>query len=82
MKKKKIQLQKQEVVTDIVCDSCGASCKTSEGVGHDGNKVYSFEHMRLEASWGYHSGKDMEKWTADLCEKCVDEKLGFICFNK
>jgi len=82
MEKKKIQLRKQEVVTDISCDCCGASCKVGEGTDYDGNQVYSFEYMELSASWGYYSGKDMESWKAHLCEKCVDERLGFISFDK
>jgi hypothetical protein len=38
--------------------------------------------MELSASWGYYSNKDMESWKAHLCEKCVDERLGFISFDK
>jgi hypothetical protein len=38
--------------------------------------------MELEAHWGYDSGKDCEKWTAHVCEKCVDEKFSFINFKK
>ena len=41
------------------------------------------KHLKkLETHWGYHSGKDMQKWTAQICEKCVDEKLSFINFKK
>lgn len=70
----KIEIQKKdvEVVTDIICDCCGQSCKTS----------VDYEYMTLEARWGYGTKKDMEKWTAHLCEKCVDEKLSFINFKK
>ena len=39
--------------------------------------------MKLEAHWGYYSeSKDTEKWTAQICEKCVDEKFSFIKFKK
>jgi hypothetical protein len=38
--------------------------------------------MELKANWGYFSDKDLECWTAHVCEKCVDEKLSFIKFEK
>lgn len=68
------ELQKKEttVVVDIICDCCGNSCNTSCG----------FEYMELKAFWGYDSKKDMEKWSAQVCEKCVDEKFSFIKFKK
>ena len=71
---KQTELQKKEttVVNDIICDSCGQSCKTDFG----------FEYMELKAFWGYASKNDMEKWSAQVCEKCVDEKLSFIKFKK
>ena len=62
----------QEVVIDIVCDVCGQSCASPFGP----------ERMVLTAVWGYSSGKDGEAWTADLCEKCVDNMLTFVNFNK
>ena len=61
-----------EVVKDILCDSCGESCK----------KGNSFEYMELQANWGFNSEKDLEQWTAQICEKCVDEKFRFIIFDK
>lgn len=77
-----------DIVTDIICDCCGESCKKmlSEALiefnpDYKGDK-YTFEYMELKATWGYFSNKDMEQWTAHLCEKCVDEKLPFIKFEK
>lgn len=61
-----------EVIADIICDSCGNSCKTDA----------DFEFIEMKANWGYNTKKDMEKWTAHICEKCVDEKLAFINFKK
>jgi len=55
-----------DVVVDILCDCCGKSCKDLMG---------EFQYMELNASWGYSSKKDLEKWTAKVCEKCVDEKF-------
>jgi len=88
MEKKEIQDRKQEVVTDIICDCCGKSCKVNEDkINNDlkadnGEPYFIFEFMKLEAVWGYYSNKDTEKWTAHICEKCVDEKFPFVKFKK
>ena len=88
MKKTEIQKRKTEVTTDIICDCCGKSCKVYEAVVANearldhGEIFQGFEFMELEAHWGYDSGKDCEKWTAHVCEKCVDEKFSFINFKK
>jgi hypothetical protein len=70
------QVEKQQrevnVTVDIICDSCGESCKTDLG----------YEFMSMKANWGYSSKKDMERWEAHICEKCVDTKFHFIKFNK
>jgi hypothetical protein len=77
-----------EVVTDIICDCCGKSCKVDEFKidnelrPDNGETHYDFEFMSLQAHWGYNSNKDTESWTAHICEKCVDEKFGFIKFKK
>lgn len=79
---------KKEVITEILCDSCGKSCKKHSYVVNNplspnySEKEYVFESMELSANWGYFSDKDTEQWTAHICEKCVDEKFGFIKFNK
>lgn len=41
-----------------------------------------FEYLKIEGTWGYGSNKDGEKWTAQICEKCVDEKFSFVKFKK
>jgi diaminopimelate decarboxylase len=89
MKQIEIQNKKTEVVKDIICDICGNSCKVEEYIVDNpvrldhGDKIYIFEYMDIETHWGYHSNtKDTQKWTAQVCEKCVDEKLSFIKFEK
>lgn len=88
MEKIEIQNKKAEVTIDITCDSCGESCKVLEGVIDNdvrvdkGEPYYGFEFMELKTHWGYHSDKDEQKWVAQICEKCVDEKLSFIKFKK
>lgn len=83
-----IQNRKVEIITDMICDYCGGSCKVYENtVDNDarvdhGEKFYSFEFLKLSTDWGYHSNKDGQTWSAILCEKCVDEKLSFIKFKK
>lgn len=88
MENKEIQNKKVEVITDVICDCCGESCKKNEDVvtnpsnANVGETLYCFEFMTLKANWSYFSNHDMENWTAHLCEKCVEEKLSFIKFKK
>ena len=70
---------KTEVTTDIICDSCGESWK----IFIDDNKtLYYYDIMELKSDFNYSSNKDGQEWTAQICEKCVDEKLSFINFHK
>lgn len=87
MEIKEIQNKKSEVIIDIICDCCGKSCKVDEGVIDNDVRVdndekhYLFEFMKMEANWGYYSGKDLQQWEAQICEKCVDEKFPFVKFK-
>ena len=64
---------KEKIITlEIICDCCGKSCKTQMG----------FEFMLMSANWGYDSNKDLEKWEAQICEECIDNKFKFVKFNK
>jgi len=79
IKTKKIK-KSVEVVTDVICDSCGKSCKVYLD---QKKKSFNFEFMTLDAHWGYGTGKDMERYQAQVCEKCVDKKLSpIIKFRK
>ncbi len=77
-----------ETIKDVICDCCEKSCKKYECIvdnplRHDhGQKSYVFEYMDLKADWGYWSKSDGEKWTAQICQECVTEKLKFIKFKK
>jgi hypothetical protein len=90
MKITEIQNRKTEIVTDIICDICGKSCKKKEDIINNdlrldhGEPYYVFEYMTLYGNWGYYSeSKDTEEWTAEVCEQCVDEKLSsLIKFKK
>jgi hypothetical protein len=64
------------VIDDIFCDMCGKSCsvfpyKNIGGMENEKQQIY----ISLESHWGYGSGKDATYWKAQICEKCVDEKL-------
>lgn len=79
MKIKEVVEIQQQIITDIICDSCGKSCTYHI----DDNKYHSIHnYFELISRFGYGSKKDGEEWTAQICEKCVDEKLSFINFNK
>lgn len=90
MKIKKALNKKENIVTDVICDICGKSCKKDERIVDNelridqGDVFYLFEYMTLYANWGFYStSKDTQEWTAHVCEQCVDEKLSpMIKFKK
>ena len=74
MIKKEIVTKESEEITDIFCDICARSCKSSDyDMGYHG-----FEYMSLKANWGYGSNHDQEKWEAQVCERCVVEQLSLV----
>lgn len=60
-----------DVVTDIICDGCGASC--ARGPDKD-----ALEYAKLAARWGYYSQHDGEQFSLHLCETCFFEVLDFL----
>lgn len=57
-------------ITDATCDICGNSCMKGD------EESKNFEGMELTAHWGFWSNnKDLEKWSAEICEDCVDKHL-------
>ena len=75
MEKTREEIKTVTVVDDVTCDSCSKSCKVG---GPNGD----FEYMTISANWGFYSKKDLQKWTAHLCEECVDKRLAFVNFKK
>ena len=74
MIKKEIVTKESEEITDIFCDICARSCKSSDyDMGYHG-----FEYMSLKANWGYGSNHDGEVWEAQVCERCVVEQLSLV----
>lgn len=72
----------EQVLVDVVCDRCGGSCISEriETADADGNPVElpSVEKATVRADWGFFSGKDGERWDADLCETCSDKLKQWI----
>jgi hypothetical protein len=58
----------REVVTDVICDICGKSCKTT----------MDFEFGILHSDWGFDSKKDGEHHLCQMCEDCYNEVVDFI----
>ena len=65
MRKMKSVERKVQELEDILCDLCGKSCM----------KGHEYVSMELSAYWGYASRHDLEIWSADICEDCVEQKL-------
>jgi hypothetical protein len=78
---KKIQ-KTEEILDEVYCDICGANC-LNHLIDNDPDDPKEFVGIHIKQAWGYLSNKDLECWEADICEKCVDEKLApLINFKK
>ncbi|WP_371257583.1 hypothetical protein [Pseudomonas sp. BAY1663] len=54
-------MEQTESVSDVLCDVCGDSTRV-EG--------YGLQFGTLQASWGYGSAHDGERYEVHLCEPC------------
>ncbi len=64
---KKVSVIKAEI-DEIYCNKCGSKIeKDSFGNFSD--------HLHIEKAWGYHSDKDGQIDSFDLCEKCYNELI-------
>jgi len=66
----KEQAKQHHKILDATCDICGDTCMTDFA-----DDVKEFEGFNMITHWGFMSNKDLEKWTAQICEKCVDTHL-------
>lgn len=57
------------VIDYITCDVCGQNCTDDYGVHENGT---------LEASWGYSSKHDLEKYEIHICESCFFDIINFM----
>ena len=55
-----------------VCNCCGKSMKIQNGMLLEGI-------CSVDTTWGYFSGKDLEKHEFDLCEECYDRITFVVC---
>ena len=70
---KKTANQPVEVITDILCDACGASVVPTFQKEHRDNLNDFSDYGVLHASYGYGSSHDGGAFHFDLCEKCCNE---------
>ena len=55
----------------IICDACGREIRR--------NKYNEFEEFyHIDKKWGYHSNKDGQHDSYDICEDCYDKMLRSI----
>ena len=63
----------EEVVEDVTCDICGGSCLAystpleNPDTGEHLKDYKEFEYVSINNHWGYHSDKDWETWSAQVC---------------
>ncbi|RIA35945.1 hypothetical protein DFO61_0399 [Ectopseudomonas oleovorans] len=62
-------VEQTESISDIVCDVCGSSTRI-EGHG--------LQFGTLNASWGYGSSHDGERYEVHLCEPCFFRTLSAL----
>lgn len=74
MKKYKEVLKRQ--VSDIICDICGKSCLISDPL--EDYRIETAEYATLEATWGYWSKKDGDRYYNEMCEICFDKVKSYI----
>lgn len=75
---KRTASQQVEVVTDILCDACGASVVPDFQKEHRDNLNDFNEYGKLHASYGYGSNQDGNSFHFDLCERCFKELVNKV----
>ena len=63
---KKTRTTKEEFITSIKCDLCGAECLKQDG---------GIEGMSITTLFSYGSVHDGMVWDCDLCDNCVSKKV-------
>ena len=70
-----------EVLIDVRCDRCGASCKGFMEQNVD-SWQNGFERASINAVWGYGSKWDGDCWSYEVCQDCAEELLEWISSKK
>ncbi|MAC35603.1 MULTISPECIES: hypothetical protein [Idiomarina] len=70
---KKTANQSVEVITDILCDACGASVLPNFQKENCEDLSDFRDYGTLRASYGYGSNQDGDSFHFDLCESCFKE---------
>lgn len=68
---RKYEEKPRPVLTDLLCDVCGKSCRTNYA-------DVNFEYATLTAQWGYFSRKDGDNYAMELCEDCFDDVIKYL----
>jgi hypothetical protein len=66
----------REVLDDVLCDVCGASCKNDCASILDGASLA--EYATLEGAWGYCSRQDGNRYLCEMCEVCFEKVSAYI----
>jgi hypothetical protein len=69
MKKTEIKAIDTEVITDVVCNNCGESCR-SKAINENFEGLIEVE---VNGGYGAECLEDMIKYKFSLCEKCLSE---------
>lgn len=85
--KVKSEINNYIVISDIICDKCGNSCKTggeqANGVDNNNRPFFNFDYLELSGHFGFYSNnKDGETWEAHVCQNCADLLDKEIVFSK
>lgn len=68
MRQYKVQTENVKELDKIVCNKCGKEIVITRGVPQE-------DFLEVEKRWGYHSHKDNEVDSFELCEDCYDALL-------
>ena len=72
MREHKAIPSQQLVESKVVCNKCGMTY--DEETSEFGYEEWQWDTIHaFKVEFGYGSGHDMERWSFDLCEDCLEE---------
>lgn len=66
-------INRTETVKVSICESITCNCCGKEFQAKDNNPCWANTIHSFNISFGYGSRHDMDIWTWDLCEDCIEE---------